>query len=348
MSSKASVLLVGGGAVGIMVAYNLEVGGMAEVTAVLRSNYSAARQHGFTIKSIQHGFVKGWKPSKLINSVPVAKDGPPFDFIVVTTKNIADVHPTAAKLIDDAVTSFHTTIVLVQNGLNIEKDFVRMFPENPVISGVSLIAATETQPGHVTHDSPDVLTVGEFDHPCPHPSMSKEESISAAKKFVELYKASGKVECVYNQDVRFVRWKKLVYNACYNSICAITGTDTSRLRLYEFPIDKLVRPLMLEIVAIAKAAGRQLPESIVEDTIKSQPIQTFFRPSMQQDIEKGNLTEFENIVGEPLREAEKLGVPAPFLKVAYEILRVLQQKRKESLGLISLPMVPDILTPPVD
>lgn len=64
MPSKASVLLVGGGAVGIMVAYNLEVGGKAEVTAVLRSNYSAASQHGFTIKSIQHGFVEGWKPSK--------------------------------------------------------------------------------------------------------------------------------------------------------------------------------------------------------------------------------------------------------------------------------------------
>lgn len=79
-----------------------------------------------------------------------------------------------------------------------------MFPNNSVISGVTLIAATETQPGHVTHDSPDVLTVGEFDH---HYSQDvlKEESISAAKKFVELYKASGKVECVYNQNVGFVR-----------------------------------------------------------------------------------------------------------------------------------------------
>lgn len=97
----------------------------------------------------------------------------------------------------------------------------------------------------------------------------------------------GRYEVRY---VNILRWRKLVYNACYNSICAITGTDTSRLRFYEFPIENLVRPLMLEIVAIAKAAGHQLPDSIVEDTIKSQPIQTFFRPSMQQDIEKVSTT----------------------------------------------------------
>ena len=63
MVSKANVLLVGSGGVGTMAAYNLEVGGPASVTSVLRSNYAAVEQNGFTITSLDHGYVKGWKPS---------------------------------------------------------------------------------------------------------------------------------------------------------------------------------------------------------------------------------------------------------------------------------------------
>ena len=46
-----------------MAAYNLEAGGLATVNSVLRSNYEVVKQNGFTITSLDHGFVKGWKPS---------------------------------------------------------------------------------------------------------------------------------------------------------------------------------------------------------------------------------------------------------------------------------------------
>jgi ketopantoate reductase len=63
MSAKLNVLLVGSGGVGTMAAYNLEAGGLATVTSILRSNYEAVKQNGFTITSLDHGFVKGWKPT---------------------------------------------------------------------------------------------------------------------------------------------------------------------------------------------------------------------------------------------------------------------------------------------
>jgi hypothetical protein len=63
MTSKANILLVGSGGVGTMAAYNLEVGGLVSVTAVMRSNFEAVMQDGFTITSLDHGYVKGWKPS---------------------------------------------------------------------------------------------------------------------------------------------------------------------------------------------------------------------------------------------------------------------------------------------
>ena len=48
---------------GTMVAYNLELGGLALVTSVMRSNYEVVSQNGFTITSLDHGFIRGWKPS---------------------------------------------------------------------------------------------------------------------------------------------------------------------------------------------------------------------------------------------------------------------------------------------
>jgi ketopantoate reductase len=61
---KARVLLVGSGGVGTMGAYAMERGGKANVTAVLRSNFTAVQESGYTITSVDHGEVKNWTPSE--------------------------------------------------------------------------------------------------------------------------------------------------------------------------------------------------------------------------------------------------------------------------------------------
>ncbi len=62
--NKANVLLFGGGAVGAIAALNIETGGLGAVTAVLRSNFQAVRDAGYTIESVDHGSLKGWRPTK--------------------------------------------------------------------------------------------------------------------------------------------------------------------------------------------------------------------------------------------------------------------------------------------
>jgi len=47
--------------------------------------------------------------------------------------------------------------------------------------------------------------------------------------------------------------------------------------------------------------------------------------------------EFEYLVGEPLREAQKIGVPTPTLKVIYELCKALQWRVKEARGLVITP-----------
>ena len=107
----------------------------------------------------------------------------PFDFIFVATKNIADVHPTVSEIIAPAVTAGHTTIALIQNGLNIEKPLIAAFPKNVILSGVSLIGATETKPGSILHDDHDHLIIGPFTNP----NIPRDIQLTATKKFVEIY-----------------------------------------------------------------------------------------------------------------------------------------------------------------
>jgi ketopantoate reductase len=208
-TEKARMLLVGAGGVGAMASYALESGGGAEVTAVLRSNYDAVKEKGFSIDSIEHGKgIAGFRPSHIVSKVPdvLSESLPAFEYIVVTTKNIPDVKPTVLDLIESAVTPGVSAIVLLQNGLNIEKPIVDRFPDNIVLSGVSIISASEPKKGHIVHEFTDTSKVGAF----PSVKVSKNKSDPSARRFVDLYNRCGKVNCEFDNDVLFTRWRKLV------------------------------------------------------------------------------------------------------------------------------------------
>jgi 2-dehydropantoate 2-reductase len=333
--SKIQVLIIGGGGVGTMAAYALETSGKASVTMVLRSNFAAVQQNGFTIDSIQHGHdIKNWRPSHLINSVPDVKDSntPAYDYIIAATKNVPDVKPTVVDIIEPAVTPSKTTILLLQNGLNIEKPLFARFPDNIVLSGVSLISATETSHGVIRHDDTDDCKVGLFPNPVTRSTTTVAET--SARTLIEAYNASGKVTWSYDSDVSFTRWRKLLYNSSFNSVSALlSGLDTPRMRMSEFVIDDLILPIMYEIRSVARAAGVILPDGIEQKIVRTDPTDTAFVPSMGQDAAKGNFMEVEIIVGEPMREGRRLRVPVPKLEAMYGLLKAKQLMAMERRGL---------------
>ncbi|KAI9373281.1 ketopantoate reductase PanE/ApbA-domain-containing protein [Aspergillus egyptiacus] len=332
--SKPNILLVGAGGVGTIAALNLSKGGQAKVTAVLRSNYKKVTTDGFHIKSIDHGEIQGWRPAQVLNGIPETTSQE-FDYIVLSTKNIPDNPPTIADLISPAITPGRTIIVLIQNGLNIERPFVQKYPHNICLSGVSLIGSHETSPGHIEHDDRDRLIVGAFHNP----NLDRAVQDDAAREFVRIYGAGGKTECVFAgmDEVPFQRWRKLVYNACLNTICAITGLDTGRIRLAGDVVETLLKPAMREIVAAAAACGVLLPEGIVEEMVEIDPLTIYLKPSMLEDVESGNLTEFENLLGEPLREGTSRGVEMPTATFLYHTLKAMQWRFKEQKGMITIP-----------
>lgn len=263
------------------------------------------------------------------------KDLLPYDYIVVATKNVADVPPSVADMISPAVTQGHTVILLLQNGLNIERPVSRAFRFNVVLSGITVIGARESPAGTIHHSNYDISFIGPFANQ--FAVAHADDPVDAAAQYVDMYDACPHVDCRLDEDVAFSRWKKLLYNASFNSVAALLRTDTSRMRASEHVIDDLVRPVMREIVAVAEARGVELPLALVDRIVTVDLYESFFRPSMCQDVERGNLLEFENIVGEPLREAEALGLFTPTLKVLYALLRGLQYQLKEAKGLVEVP-----------
>ena len=107
-----------------------------------------------------------------------------------------------------------------------------------------------------------------------------------AQAFTAIYGAAGKCEAAYSPDVSFARWRKLLYNACLNPICAITDLDTGRIRLADGAVEGLVRPAAEEIRAAAGACGVVLPAELVGWSIELDPVTMYNPPSMQVDVQK--------------------------------------------------------------
>lgn len=217
----------------------------------------------------------------VLNHVPHAGETR-FDFIVCCTKNVSDVGPSLCDIIAPAVTDGRTTIVLIQNGLNIEKPFFERFPNNMVLSGVSRNDAHEIRPGVIEQNKNDNLRIGPFHNP----RRTDDDEALAAKHFATIYSAGGKTTCIVDVDVVTDRWRKLVYNATLNPICALTGVNIGDMHIAHGAMDSLIIPAMKEVVQVSEAKGCRLPKTVIDDTICSNPVEEKISPSMQKDLEK--------------------------------------------------------------
>lgn len=324
------ILLLGSGGVGTLAAYALDLRKDTKVTTVVRSDYDTVIKNGFKINSCDYGLIESYKPEHVVKSLQDAAPHGPFDYLVISTKNQPDIVK-LEELVEPVVTPEVTKILLLQNGLGIEIDFFAKYPKNIILSGVSMIGSSN-HGGVIEHEIHDFLKVGYFYNE----NVSKEAQEKAARDFVELYH-NGKNECVYDEDVKFTRWRKLVYNATLNSISTLLNVDVGRLDLFG-GIDSLVRGAMKEVVVAAKSDGVVLDESIIDFMIHSDD-GVYYTPSMLVDLRKGNYIELEVIVGNAVKIAHKNGVDVPILTIVYNMLKVIQMKTKEAKGVITVPEV---------
>jgi 2-dehydropantoate 2-reductase len=89
----------------------------------------------------------------------------------------------------------------------------------------------------------------------------------------------------------------------------------------------LVRELMLEVIAVARALGWNIEESYADLQIERTRTMGTYRASTLLDFELGKPLEMESLFLEPLRQARQAGVPAPRLAALCGVLEGIEAGR---------------------
>lgn len=314
------ILVFGTGSIGSVYTYVFtRAVPAANVFAVCRSNYQVASSQGFTINSSLFGQNLNVRPQvvRTVDEAVALSGGQPFDYIVVTAKAIPST-PSLPEQIAPAV-SPTTTIALIQNGIAIEDIYATKFPSNPLLSCVVYLPATQTSPAVIQHGETELLHIGTY--PATAPAAHK----SAAESFASTLKAGGGTAQVHD-DVQSERWNKLLVNASWNPICALSRSrDVQFMRSSSQAVD-VVRQIMLEIASVAQASGyHEITEAKIDHQLGRAKARSLpgVEPSMLADALAGRNMEVDSIVGNTLRIAEEKGVKTPLLTTIYALAKAL-------------------------
>ncbi|KAJ9662938.1 hypothetical protein H2198_001166 [Neophaeococcomyces mojaviensis] len=290
------------------------------IVTICRSNYDVASQHGFTLNSTIFGSNLNYRPTVVRSGAEAAGLDPttPYDYVVICSKAISS-KPSTAELLQPLISN-STTIVLIQNGIGIEDEYAKLYPNNPVLSTVVYFAATQTAPAVIKHTEIELLHVGTY------PAKAPAEHKKAATKFVNLVADCG-ATARYHDDVQSERWAKLVMNACLNPICALSKSrDMQFLASAGEDAEQFMRDTMEEVASVAQACGySNITSEVVDRCIyRTQTrVPPGVEPSMMADALVGRNMEVDAIVGNVVKLAREKGVKVPILRTLYNLLQAL-------------------------
>ncbi len=306
-----NVLVIGTGAVGSFYG-SLLSGSGAQVSVVARSDYGHIRAHGIEVDSPLGAF--HFTPAHVVND---ARDLPAKpDYVLLCVKVTQAVDRVA--LLRSALGP-ETSIVLIQNGIAIEEEIVRAYPNHRVISGLAFICVTRTAPGQIWHQAYGRLVLGDYPK-----GVSKQTAA-----LCEAFAATG-ITCLATEDIVSARWQKCVWNAPFNPLSVLSGGLATEDILAQAG-EGLVRALMEEIRAIAAANGHTLPDDTVDRNIDSTRKMPAYKTSMLLDYEAGRPMETEAILGNAVRAARAAHVAAPHLETVYALMKLREKQIQSTL-----------------
>jgi 2-dehydropantoate 2-reductase len=302
--NQDKILIVGAGAIGGFYGALLAKAG-ADVSVVCRSDYDVVKKQGYSIVSKDLG---NWSftPSQIIKKSADYKGQ--ADYIILCTKVTAEAD--RVQLIKDAVTP-NTSIVFIQNGVEVEQELVDAFPNNEIISGLAFICCNRLKPGVIDHLAYGKLTLG---------SVNKlSNKTGRVENLSQLFKQSG-IKSNASDDIVTSRWLKCLWNASFNPLSVLSdGLSTQAILNSQ---EKLIRTIMQEVCSIAQACGHALPEKSIDINIKNTQAMPPYKTSMLLDYENHKTMEIEAILGNAIRAAQREGVSCPTLDTLYALMKL--------------------------
>ncbi len=304
-NNKPDILVIGAGAIGSFYGAILKRAGCT-VSVVLRSDYDAVKADGFRFTSPLGEL--SWTPDQVYQ--PGDTPGRLPDYVLLCVKVLPGVD--RAELVRRWMGE-QTGLVLIENGLDIERELADAFPRNPLVSCLAFIAVSRTGPGTVNHQAYGQLVMGNFptgfDHHC--------------AQLAGLFREGG-IDINETDAVVGERWRKCVWNTPFNPLSVLAnGADT--LAMLDAPGGEgLIRTLMEEVIAVAQADGYPMPDGIIEKNLSGTRAMGAYKNSMALDYLNDRPIELDAILGNVVAIADRLNVPVPHLRTVLVALRMRQ------------------------
>jgi 2-dehydropantoate 2-reductase len=153
------------------------------------------------------------------------------------------------------------------------------------------------------------------------------------------------------EDLARAHWEKLVWNVPFNGlgVAGVAGIDALQpgaslpkdLRPFTLPTDallgdlpweRIVRELMLEVIAAANALGHGIATATAEEQIERTRVMGAYKASTLLDFETGRALELQHLFLEPRRRAQLAGVATPRLDALCQVLEALEERRARQTG----------------
>jgi len=297
------ILVAAAGAVGAVIASFLQ--DRHDVYLIARgAHLSAVRENGLRVIFPEGDSII--EPGENISDNP--QGWGQMDLVILAVKSYSTDH--MLDFIAPCVGP-ETKILSVQNGIGNEDKIAEKYGLAKTIGGRIIIGAELLEPGVVQCYNFDGIVLGPWDVSPPSSLENLVEELSTQGMSVRL-----------SEDIRWVKWRKLLWNAAFNPITAITKRTVEEV-LADPDGRELAITLLEETRAVAEAMGYKMPEDVVEKSMQYSDVYRGFKTSMQQDVKFGRKLEYEAITGEIIRAAREKGVDVPANEAVYATLRMM-------------------------
>jgi 2-dehydropantoate 2-reductase len=188
----------------------------------------------------------------------------------------------------------------------------RAIPAERVLGCVIYCSAEIAAPGVIRHSEGTRYSLGEPDR------TISGRALAVAKAFED-----GGLRAPVEPDIRRDIWLKLLGNAAFNPISALTRA--TMVEMCDDPgVDALVREMMRECVAIAGSLGITV-DITIERRIEGARRVGAHKTSMLQDLEARKPLEIDALAGAVVELGEVLRVPTPATREVYALAKLLER-----------------------
>lgn len=285
-----------------------------DVHFLLRSDYAFVCEHGLRVDTPLGDFHLP-KPQ----AYDRVEAMPQVDVVLVCWKGTQNAGLRAAL---KHLCREDSIVLVLQNGWDIEREAADIVGDEQVLGGCCFLCSNKIGPGHIHHIDFGRIIFGEY-------SEARTGQVTARMLRIEAEFTAAKIKIQAADDLRAVRWRKLMWNIPYNGLSVVLNADTRQIMTHP-QTALLAEELMVEVQRAAKICGKEIEDAHIAKMLDETRQMVPYASSMLLDYRNGRPMEVEAIFGNPLRAAQKGGYHPAKIEMLYRQLCYLNDSHGES------------------